>query len=119
LLIEASRRAWFGSEPESSAMMIIACLSLIVNLIVLKMLNSFRDGEVHLRATWIFTRADVIANIGVILSGILVWVLNSNYPDLIAGFLIGLYVIKELNNCFCRFPSAMLLNRWHRSTLTR
>lgn len=100
LLIEASRRAWFGSEPESSAMMIVACLSLIVNLIVLKLLSSFRNDEVHLRATWIFTRADVIANIGVILSGALVWVLNSNYPDLIAGFIIGLYVTKEAKEIF-------------------
>jgi cation diffusion facilitator family transporter len=95
LLIEASRRAWFGSDPESSAMVAVACLSLIVNIIVLRLLSSFRNGEVHLRATWIFTRADVVANLGVILSGILVWALNSNYPDLLAGFLIGLYVVKE------------------------
>lgn len=95
LFIEAGRRAWFGSSPESSAMIAVACLSLIVNSVVLYLLRHFRKGEAHLHATWIFTRADVIANLGVILSGSLVWVLNSHYPDLIAGFAIGLYVIKE------------------------
>ena len=95
VLVEVGRRAWLGSSPESTLMIVVASLSLIVNTIVLKLLKKFRHGEVHLRATWIFTRADIIANIGVITSGILVFLTNSRYPDLIVGFAIGLYVIKE------------------------
>ena len=48
-----------------------------------------------LRATWLFTRADVVANLGVILAGVLVLVLNKPHPDFVIGALIGLYVIKE------------------------
>ena len=44
---------------------------------------------------WLFTRADVVANIGVILAGVLVWWLANPYPDYVIGTLIGLYVIKE------------------------
>ncbi|MBX9637771.1 MAG: cation diffusion facilitator family transporter [Gammaproteobacteria bacterium] len=95
LLIEALRRVWVGSFPESSTMIIIASISLIVNTIVLRLLGRFRKGEAHLRATWIFTRADVVANISVIVSGILVAALDSRFPDLIIGFAIGLYIIKE------------------------
>lgn len=95
LLLEVGRRAWFGSSPESSLMIWVACLSLIINTIVLRLLRNFRNGEVHLHAAWIFTRADVVANIGVIISGILVLLTKSRYPDLIVGFAIGLYVIKE------------------------
>lgn len=95
VLVEVGRRAFFGSAPESSLMIGVACLSLIVNAAVLNLLKKFRHGEVHLRATWIFTRADVVANLGVIFSGILVLLTNSRYPDLIVGFAIGLYVIKE------------------------
>ena len=73
----------------------MATLSLIVNVYVLRLLRPFRSGEVLLRATWIFTRADVVASCGVILSGILVAVTHRRYPDLIVGTLIGLYVIKE------------------------
>jgi Co/Zn/Cd efflux system component len=43
----------------------------------------------------LFTRADVVANLGVILAGVLVLWLNSPYPDFTIGALIGLYVIKE------------------------
>lgn len=95
VLFEVCRRAWFGSTPESSIMIIVAILSLIVNMLVLRLLRKFRHGEVHLRATWIFTRADIIANLGVIASGILIIMTKSHYPDLIVGFAIGIYVIKE------------------------
>lgn len=95
VLIDVGRRFWFGSFPESGIMVAVASVSLIVNGIVLYLLKRFRTGEVHLRAAWIFTRADVIANIGVIVSGILVHLTDSRYPDLIVGFIISLYVIKE------------------------
>ncbi len=95
LLVEVGRRIFQGAEPLSGWMIGTACLSLVVNLIVLRLLAPLKSGEVHLRATWIFTRADVVANIGVILAGILVLVLGSPYPDYVIGGLIGLYVIKE------------------------
>lgn len=95
VLIDVGRRIWLGSFPESEIMIIVASISLVVNGTVLYLLSRFRNGEVHLRATWLFTRADVIANLGVIISGILIHLTNSRYPDLIVGFAISLYVIKE------------------------
>ena len=76
-------------------MIAVALVSLIVNATVLRLLERFRRGEVHLRATWIFTRVDVIANIGVILSGALVLVWRSPIPDWVIGAAIAGYVIKE------------------------
>jgi cation diffusion facilitator family transporter len=95
VLIEVVRRMLFGSAPEGLIMIGVACISLAVNATVLRMLGRFREGEVHLRATWIFTRVDVIANIGVIASGLVVFFSGSRYPDLIVGTAIGVYVIKE------------------------
>ena len=95
VLFEVVRRAWMGSFPESTTIIIVACASLVVNANVLRLLGRFRQGEVHLRATWIFTRADVIVNLGVIVSGVLVALTKSRYPDLIVGFFVGLYLIHE------------------------
>lgn len=95
LLLEVGRRVFQGAGPLSGWMIGTACLSLVVNLTVLRLLAPLKSGEVHLRATWIFTRADVVANVGVIVAGILVLVLASPYPDYVIGTLIGLYVIKE------------------------
>ena len=95
LLLEVVRRIGAGAEPESGWMIATATLSLAVNLTVLRLLAPLKQGEVHLRATWIFTRADVIANVGVIAAGVLVLLLGSPYPDYVIGSLIGLYVVKE------------------------
>ena len=95
ILVEVGRRVVYGAEPASLWMIGTAFLSLIVNLTVLKLLAPLKSGEVHLRATWLFTRADVVANVGVILAGALVLVSKMSYPDFVIGVLIGLYVIKE------------------------
>jgi cation diffusion facilitator family transporter len=95
LLIEVGRRVLYGAEPASLWMIGTALLSLAVNLSVLRLLAPLRTGEVHLRATWLFTRADVVANLGIISAGALVFWLASPYPDFIIGTLIGLFVIRE------------------------
>lgn len=95
VLLEVGRRILHGAEPVSVWMVAISMLSLAVNITVLRLLTPLKDGEVHLRAAWICTRADVVANFGVILAGALVWLIGSPYPDFIVGTLIGLYVIKE------------------------
>jgi cation diffusion facilitator family transporter len=95
VMADAIRRALEGGVPDPRLMAAAAVLSLLVNATVLRMLTRFRGGEVHLRASWIFTRADVIANLGVIVAALLVSVTVSRTPDLVVGLAIGTYVIKE------------------------
>ena len=95
VLLDVVRRGLVGSDPESLLMIGVAGVSLAVNATVLRMLGKIRGEGVHLSASWIFTRADVIANIGVISSGVIVAVTGFRFVDLIAGAAIGLYVMKE------------------------
>lgn len=95
VLAEVAHRVTSGAEPLGTWMIGTAVLSLTVNVTVMKLLTPLRAGGVHLRASWIFTRADVVANLGVIAAGVLVFALGSPNPDYIIGTLIGLYVIKE------------------------
>ena len=95
VVLETIHRAVAGSEPEGWIIVGGAMLSLVVNASVLRLLHRYRDDEAHLRASWIFTRADVVANVGVIAAGMLVLVTGSRVPDLVVGCLIGAYVIKE------------------------
>jgi cation diffusion facilitator family transporter len=93
ILFEVVRRAIYGSEPNSALMMAISVLALVANAYCLKLLSKHRDGEVHMRASWIFSRSDVIANFGVILAGALVAVTDSRWPDLIVGTAIAAVVL--------------------------
>ena len=70
--------------------------TLLVNDSVLWfVLRPFQKGEVLMRAIWLCTHADVVANLGAILPAALVLLLHSPIPDRIIGTAIGLYVIKE------------------------
>jgi cation diffusion facilitator family transporter len=95
VILETIRRAIMGSAPEGPLMLPVALLALIVNSAVLVMLARYRRGEVHLRASWIFTRADVIANLAVILAALLVKITQSRMPDIVIGLAIGVYVVRE------------------------
>lgn len=96
VVLDAARRGLHGSSPRGGVMMAVATVSLLVNSTVLYLLAKEKDThEVHIRATYIFTRADVVANIGVILSGVILIFTGFRYVDLIAGCAIGSYVIKE------------------------
>ena len=108
ILADTARRAIFGSHPEGLPMLAVATLSLAVNAGVLTMLARYRRDEVHLRAAWIFTRADVIASAAVILSGLIVLLTKFRAADLIVGFGIGLYICKEATEILrqARAPAA-------------
>ena len=75
-------------------MVIVSTIALIANVICLMLLAKHRDGEVHMRASWVFSRNDVIANVGVILGGLLVYGLGSRWPDLVVGLLIVAVVVR-------------------------
>lgn len=94
IFVDVARRAIWGSEPHSTLMMIIASVALVANAWCLSLLQKHRHGEVHMRASWIFSRSDVIANAGVILAGILVWLTGSRWPDLIVGSVIAAVVVR-------------------------
>ncbi|KAA9005996.1 cation diffusion facilitator family transporter [Histidinibacterium aquaticum] len=95
LLFDVVRRLISGEPPEGLVMIAVSVVALAVNATVLRLLGQYRDSGVHLRATWIFTRVDVVANLAVILSGILVLASGLRHADLVVGGGIGLYVVKE------------------------
>lgn len=91
---EVIRRIVYGSEPEANIMIIISAIALIANMISMYLLSGHRKGEIHMQASWIFLSNDVIANAGVILAGVLVHYLKSDYPDLIIGVIISFVVLS-------------------------
>jgi len=93
VLLEVVRRFISGSTPEPLFMIGLGVLALIANSICLALIAKHRDGEIHMRASWIFSRNDVIANLGVILAGVLVATTGSNLSDLLIGAVIAAVVV--------------------------
>ena len=93
VLFEVLRRLVFGSEPQSILIMSVGAVALLANIMCLVLISKHKEGGVHMRASWIFSTNDVIANLGVIVSGILVLIIGERFPDLIVGTIISLIVI--------------------------
>jgi Co/Zn/Cd efflux system component len=93
-LFEVARRFLRGSDPEPLWMMAVAAVALVANVACLVLITRHRHGGAHMKASYIFSTNDVIANLGVIGAGILVTVTGSRYPDLMIGAIIGALVLS-------------------------
>ena len=94
ILIDITRRLFLGSEPVSSLMIGMGFIALIANVACLVIIRNHKNDEVHMRASWIFSANDVIANMGVIIAGILVVWLDSRIPDLVIGCIVSIVVLR-------------------------
>ena len=94
VLAEVVRRFLYGSDPVSVLMMSIGAIAFLANLSCLALLAKHRSGEVHMRASWIFSVNDVIANLGLVIAGGLVLYFDSRIPDLVIGAAISTLVVR-------------------------
>lgn len=93
LFTEVARRLLFGSEPRPGWMMAVAAVALVANVVSLLLVFRHRRGGLHMKASYIFSANDVLANLGVIAAGLLVAWTGSRMPDLVIGLLIGALVL--------------------------
>lgn len=94
VFLDIVRRFIFGSDPDFWFMLGVGGVALIANLICLALLARHRKGEVHMRASWIFSKNDVIANLGVMIAAILVYLTGTRWPDLAIGVIITIVVLR-------------------------
>ncbi|WP_421773806.1 cation transporter [Gracilimonas sp.] len=83
-----------GEMPDFHWMIIIASTALVANVFTLWLINKAKSKEAHMQASTIFTSNDIIVNGGVILAGILVYALDSRWPDLLIGAVVFSFVMR-------------------------
>lgn len=76
-------------EPVGLAIMAVAAVALVANLICLLLLQRHRGEDVNMRSVWLCSRNDVIGNLAVIVSGAAVLLTGSYWPDLIVAALLA------------------------------
>lgn len=79
----------FGAIPQAITMSIIGVAALSVNLTCAVLLFRFRKGDINRSSVWICSRNDAIANLLVIIAGIVVYFTGSKLPDLIVSLIIA------------------------------
>ena len=94
ILLDIARRLYGESEPHSWFMIGIGSVALVANVICLILIRKHNIDEVHMRASWIFSANDVIANLGVVIAGIFVMVLEQRWPDIVIGSIISVLILR-------------------------
>lgn len=94
VLADVARRFLTGTEPVSVLIIAMSAVAAVVNVACLKLLHSSRRDDVNLRAAWTFSINDLLSNLGLMASGILVAWLGRSWPDLVIGLAIALLVAK-------------------------
>jgi Co/Zn/Cd efflux system component len=78
-----------GTVPAAPLMGAFGALALAANLTCALLLLRFRAGEINMRSTWLCSRNDVLANLGVLIAAGLVAATRSPWPDVAIGGLIA------------------------------
>jgi Co/Zn/Cd efflux system component len=87
---------WVGRDlPQAGWMGGIGLLALMANVTCLVLLYRHRADDLNMRSTWLCSRNDVAANVGLLVAAGMVYVFNSKWPDLIVGGIIALLVLKS------------------------
>lgn len=91
----AAWRALNAEPPEAELMGGIGILALMINVAAAFILSRFREGDANVRAVWLFSRNDALANVGVIVAALLVAWTASAWPDLIVAGCIALLFLHS------------------------
>ena len=106
-LAVAVQIAWRISHVETpvfETMGIAALLNLGANLLCLRLLYPYRNGDVNMTSVWECSRNDVMEGVAVIAATLAVWVFGSGWPDILIA--IALLVL------FLRSASRVLRGAW-------
>ena len=95
ILFEAWQRLRDPSEPTSTAMLVVAILGLIVNLISYRLLTAGAKESLNVKAAFFEVLSDLLGSVGVIIAAIIVAATGWTYADPIIGALIGLFILPR------------------------
>ncbi len=89
VLGKAGSMAMAGTLPEPITMASIGMLAFLANFGVALLLYAFRSGDANMRAVWLCSRNDAIANVAVVLAAAGVFGTGSHWPDLAVAAMIA------------------------------
>ena len=89
VLGEAVSKVFHPVMPGVGMMGVIGGLALIANVVCFVLLYRSRRDNLNMRATWLCSRNDLLANVGVLVAAAGSYVLLSRWPDILVGVVIA------------------------------
>jgi len=95
VLAEAGYKIFHPIMPAVGTMGTIGALALTTNAICFALLYRHRADNLNMSSTWICSRNDVIANVGVLVAAGATYLLASRWPDIIVGCVIAALFLRS------------------------
>ncbi len=84
--------------PSVATMGVVGAIALSANLVCFFLLYRHRGDNLNMSSTWLCSRNDLIANVGVLLAAGGSYVLASRWPDVIVGCIIATLFLGSARN---------------------
>lgn len=95
VLVEGIKR-FFEPEPvQSTGMLVVAVLGLLINLISMQVLSSRKDKSLNIKGAYLEVWADMLGSLGVIIGAVGIAVTGWQWIDPVIAILIGFWVLPR------------------------
>jgi cobalt-zinc-cadmium efflux system protein len=95
ILYEAYKRLSSPPEIQSSTMLVIAVLGLVINLISMRVLTGGKDDSLNIKGAYLEVWSDMLGSLGVIAGAIIIMFTGWAWVDSVVAVGIGLWVVPR------------------------
>ena len=95
ILAEALERLRRPPEVAAGPMVAIASAALLINVASVFLLKKGSEGSLNVRGAYLEVLSDMVASLGVILAGAIIWATGWTYADPIVSAGIGLFILPR------------------------
>lgn len=95
VLAEAVHKVTVPVTPNAEMMGLVGATALAANLVCFMMLYRHRGDNINMSSTWLCSRNDLFANVGVLIAAGLSYLLGSRWPDIVIGVTIAMLFLSS------------------------
>jgi cation diffusion facilitator family transporter len=95
VLAQAGYKLLHPQVPQFQTISLIGLLALAANSVCLALLWRHREEDINMRSVWLCSRNDIFANVSVLFAALGVWLVDSQWPDLVVGLGIAVLFLRS------------------------
>jgi cobalt-zinc-cadmium efflux system protein len=95
ILFEAYQRLKNPPQIQSTVMLLIACLGLVINLISMRLLSVDKDTSLNVKGAYLEVWSDMLGSVGVIVGALIIRFWGWGWVDSVVAVGIGLWVLPR------------------------
>lgn len=95
VMAEAVHKMFYPVMPSVETMGMIGSIAMAANLVCFVLLYRHRSDNLNMSSTWVCSRNDLIANIGILIAAASSYLLVSRWPDILIGGIIAVLFLSS------------------------